>query len=351
MRQTRKVSYVAMHNGISAEEEGTVAAEPKETPAEEPKVMVQLKVEDKPTPVNDPQPKPAPKVLGEEAEIRRLVNKRRRKGLSKKEVGRLLQLRERANQRRLKMRERKENRDRWAKRLARAKETLQQQSTQKPAEVLQEANAEQSWNAKVPVTNKEPLKEATAEDTVKPPAKKPATAKSRKFPPLQVTHRDHRNGHTRGKSQDGELFLDLYKTRDAACVLCSACREMMSVRKFLKHAHRLCDPDEIVAVTMPQKLEMTSCQPDTEEKDLWAEYETRAQQYEEIYRAREQSRQAKALADRELKKQMAEQPPAEEESPTTENSHTRHSTRLRKRKQLHPMESYVFAGQDHPASG
>jgi hypothetical protein len=83
--------------------------------------------------------------------------------------------------------------------------------------------------------------------------------------PLSICHKDqHRSGY-RGRFQGGYLYLELYASKDAACVKCDICLEMMNLRKFLKHMHRQADPDQLILVSFPQKFELYNFEPTAEE--------------------------------------------------------------------------------------
>ncbi|ELU06756.1 hypothetical protein CAPTEDRAFT_193962 [Capitella teleta] len=334
LRGARKVSYAAMHNGSIDEDLDSSANSVDETPTSSPassaSVTVQLKVQQQQQRSLADSP--------DEMEIRRLVNKRKKRALSKREASRLLVLRERVKKRRNKQ---KENlRVRLNKAKLKAKVLHESQPADGPA-----ANGVEhgyaSWHAK--------LGAQSQRGTPKPKGHVTKTT-----PVLLVTHRDDRQGTHRGKAaQDGQLMLDLFLTKEAACIVCSACKERMSVKKFLKHAHRLSNPDELVAVAMPQKLQLTSGEPSSDEEALWAQYLARCQRFG-LRRDKEEQR-----------KRTPEKKPSCSDHPTSlsttplygspppsdvksspdsveDPSNKRQSTRLRRRKQMHPMESYVF---------
>ncbi len=112
------------------------------------------------------------------------------------------------------------------------------------------------------------------EPAVKVKEEKPKSdAKARDPVVLEIVHRDAtRSG--RGRWQEGVLRLDLYRDRDAGCVTCALCRETLPVRRFLKHMHPHGRADELVEVTLPQRLELKSGNQATpEELRRWDQFE------------------------------------------------------------------------------
>lgn len=187
-----------------------------------------------------------------------------------------------------------------------------------------------------------------------------------KSEPLELLHRDslHRNGQ-RGWLQDGDLFLHLYQAEDSPCIQCKTCNEFYSIKRFLKHMHRHNSPDELLEVELPQKMEMRQINPTDVQQALWDEYEKR------LNKIQEHAQHSQRKGEEESQKKPQESPDKDvskpkssmvkavnmeitlrnQEAATTQPSAisvgtastTRHSTRVRKRKLLHPMERYVYS--------
>ncbi|XP_013389843.1 uncharacterized protein LOC106158434 isoform X1 [Lingula anatina] len=176
---------------------------------------------------------------------------------------------------------------------------------------------------------------------------KPCTVAMEKQKPLEVVHRDavHRDDQ-RGRSQDGDLYLHLYKMKNSQCVQCTTCCEFFTVRLFKQHFHDPNDPDMIVQATVTQKLEMRSVNPTTEEEQKWENYTKRKRYFENQtetpggkHQEKEDSSIVRALK---FKIQHLDQLAAEGDQSKNKVS-TRHSTRERKKKQLYPMEKYTYS--------
>ncbi len=181
-------------------------------------------------------------------------------------------------------------------------------------------------------------------------------------PPLQVVHRDsiQRNGQ-RGRCQGGDLHLHLFKALDSPCVQCSTCLEKMSVRKFLKHLHHHSHRDELMDVSLPQRLELRDMPTPSEHLEtMWQEFEKRQKKFMEEQRKptrRKRTSKVKAKKNGRLTSprkvattETAGTPrlqPRRQEANNAAKS-TRHSSRIRKQKQLHPMEKYVYTENKRP---
>lgn len=258
---------------------------------------------------------------------------------------------------------------------------------------------------------------------------------------LEIVHRDATRS-SRGRWQDGILHMHLYKDRDANCVTCVMCNELLSVRRFMKHMHPHNRVDELLEITLPQRLELR--QPDSAtdlEKELWDKFQNLQKEYNkaaekqakgrnrrsqeslkeepEVYSETDKSKKSikvepeedkkpvkvepvetvekktnrsprtnglvsgsnarskdrsdsknavgKATPAKAIKsspsvlqsKQLTPSPLSKLEMPatispsdSTPDNNVRHSGRVRKRKQLHPCESYVFSsGRNLTANG
>ena len=129
--------------------------------------------------------------------------------------------------------------------------------------------------------SKMPRKSVSEDDDMKnSKTKSNQSGNDNEHKPLSICHKDnHRSGY-RGRFQGGYLFLELYVSRDAACVQCDICMEMMNLRKFLKHMHRQADPDQLIVVTFPQKFELYNFEPTSEEIEMWAEFERKQKKFD-----------------------------------------------------------------------
>ena len=176
---------------------------------------------------------------------------------------------------------------------------------------------------------------------------KPCMVELMKSAPLSVVHRDstHRDGR-RGQSQEGDLHLHLYQTRKAPCVYCSTCAEFFSIRNFLRHLHDPRNSDILLRVMIPQKLEARNSQLSAIEEEQWEEFKKRRQVFEspETPTSSSLAEEKKSPIVRSLEYEIKQR---NENSTETEediiSGRTRHSTRVRKRKQLHPIEKYVYS--------
>jgi hypothetical protein len=107
-----------------------------------------------------------------------------------------------------------------------------------------------------------------------------AAATTNEKQPLSICHKDSHRSGCRGRFQGGYLYLDLYVDRDAACVKCDICLDMLTLRHFAKHMHRQADPDQLVIVSFPQKFELYNFEPTTEEVSMWGEFERKMKRFD-----------------------------------------------------------------------
>ena len=171
--------------------------------------------------------------------------------------------------------------------------------------------------------NVEEHAEADVEETT-PPVEQ-------EMPAIVVHHRDNtsRTSQQRNRWQEGYLQLSLYSSKDSPCITCNTCRETFSVKKFIKHLHHQNKVDELCEVTLAQKLE-PKCPAPMLTWQIWEQFEKRQAQFEEI------AIREKQTLKLQRQEQQALNPPNQ-----------RLSGRVRKRKQLHPMESYVYAANQN----
>ena len=168
------------------------------------------------------------------------------------------------------------------------------------------------------------------------------------------------------------------------------------MRKFLKHLHHQNSVDELCMVTLPQKLELATLEPLPEQLKMWQQFESKRSEMDRTFeqnKANVSRAKAAAMVARRAsatpttsKQQTPRQAAAAkinkrtESTPATssmpfppstptaavpaggdvtpdnaaamparrDSSGTRQSTRVRKRKQLHPMESYVYSTYTSP---
>ena len=96
---------------------------------------------------------------------------------------------------------------------------------------------------------------------------------------LEIVHRDATRS-SRGRWQDGILHMHLYKDRDASCVTCVMCNELLSVKRFMKHMHPHNRVDELLEITLPQRLELRRPDHATDlEKELWDTFQKLQDEY------------------------------------------------------------------------
>lgn len=193
------------------------------------------------------------------------------------------------------------------------------------------------------------------------PALKPPSSKRRTV--LPVLHRSTQ----RSRAQHGKVYVHLHSSRDAHCVECGTCGEMLSVRAFVKHLHHSKNQSDLMTVTVANKLELDSEGDGSADLvQAWHAFTLKREQFEEgrahsgsVGRRRGSSisdahRKVMSTVDTSLLQQtspkvvitplrVSTELAASTATPTTPNTPAvRHSSRARKRKQLHPMESYVY---------
>ena len=96
---------------------------------------------------------------------------------------------------------------------------------------------------------------------------------------LEIVHRDATRS-SRGRWQDGILHMHLYKDRDVSCVTCVMCNELLSVKRFMKHMHPHNRVDELLKITLPQRLELRRPDHATDlEKELWDTFQKLQDEY------------------------------------------------------------------------
>lgn len=276
----------------------------------------------------------------EQLEIKKLRLKARKKRLTKQEKRRLKRLKERL--------QKKEHK---RKLLEKKKKLVERQRGTKGKKRLQESHAfikgnpEHCYAACPALKDKDP--QVVEEDL---PVKESGKA------PLAVVHRDnvHRGTGRVGRWQDGEVHLALYRNKDSACIQCMTCRDFYSVRHFLKHMHKQNNPDELLEVNLPQKFELRNPSPTDGETQDWQEFQTRRRLVELSPNDRNRKSpkadtesvstvtadKEDCEADKEVKVEIHVKSVKPKDM---DDSSTRHSTRVRKRKQLHPIESYVYS--------
>ena len=93
---------------------------------------------------------------------------------------------------------------------------------------------------------------------------------------LHIIHRDNcSKNNQRGRAQQGILHIRLQKQKKSACIECVMCREMFNVKNFMRHQHPLYRPDELLQVSLPQRLELSNPSPSTSESDQWIIFKNR----------------------------------------------------------------------------
>ncbi|CAH1784157.1 unnamed protein product, partial [Owenia fusiformis] len=189
--------------------------------------------------------------------------------------------------------------------------------------------------------------------------------------PLEIVHRDrtHKKDQ-RGMSQDGDIFLHLYKSKNAPCVQCRSCCSFFSLGKFVDHLHDPKNMDIILERKIPQRLELRSTDISELEMKQWEEFIKLRDGFEkksqEIKKQEMKNQEKKNLENKSEETQSQETPsegspdvasvaqklnfetklrdkPVRKKKEEPANQITRHSSRTRKIKKLHPIESYEFS--------
>lgn len=158
-----------------------------------------------------------------------------------------------------------------------------------------------------------------------------------------VIHRDVTcRVNRRRRSQIGELVIHLYTSNDSPCIRCSNCREMLSVQQFLKHMHWRRGSDKLVRVTIAQKLHLQSSSRTPDNLAAWDEFQKKRGRFEGMPEAHHTETTSSFVAHR---TPVATKEPSviEDTAKMVHHPSTRHSSRVSKRKLLHPVEKYVFA--------
>lgn len=123
---------------------------------------------------------------------------------------------------------------------------------------------------------------------------------------------------TRSRGQLGRLFVYKMEKKDSSCVQCETCGETLTLRKFAKHVHHQHSADELLDISVPLKIVLANGQPTSGELVKWKIFEEKSKELE------------------------SKTPPSPLPPSSSPPSSPRQSARNRKRKQLHPVESYVF---------
>jgi len=337
-------------------------------------------------------------VYPEELEIKKIRLKARKKKLTKQEKRRLKRLKERMQKKAMKQKMEKKR-----LRLLQRQKTSSGKGKRRLQEThayTKKVNPEHCYAACPAVKDEVESHQMENNEEIEVREVKEELVKEPVKAPLAVIHRDnvHRQGTARvGRWQDGEVYLSIYRNKDSACIQCLTCHDFYTVRRFLKHMHKQSNPDELLEVNLPQKFELRNPSPTDGETKDWQEFQTRRRLVELSPNERNRKAITKpadlntlslSLEKDSLEKKVAEAkveaepmttvdsgmllqepvtPVASEkavkveihlkadpqeskigsvlkvEQSPEENGLTRHSTRVRKRKQLHPIESYVYS--------
>ena len=433
--RNRKVNYAALNAGITADTDQDLASEPESDVISAPahagteSRRAAATASQHYSLTDDALPMPVDSHLGntkyaftEEAEIRRLKLKMKRRGLSEIEKRKLKQLKTRLGLKvaafRKKLDKLRKNNDQphaLANKSFRVKKALSDATASLASEVPATGGSEMLAGSRMNSLSEEPLVVKTKTNTktvevVHPAAQNlfsqlPASASTTSFPVktesdshyvtatvvsapvathsaaarpalkppvsrrrtvLPVLHRSNQ----RSRPQHGKLYTHLHTSRDAHCVECATCGEMMAVRAFVKHLHHPKNASDLLTVAVAHKLELGS---DAVEHTLaWNAFSAKREQFEQgRTRTTSGSRrrdsnasetQRKMTSPSETVRSVLQQATpkvvitplrvntaaalaacattAQTQTPSTPG--VRHSSRTRKRKQLHPMESYVY---------
>ena len=145
-------------------------------------------------------------------------------------------------------------------------------------------------------------------------------------------------------TQAGTVLLSAYCAQESVCVECSTCGKWLSVVDFLRHQHLTAagDTQQLLVTSQPHTLRLHSATPLPWETALWNEFQNKQQTFD--------GATVKHITDIDASVQPdtntnTNTPSVLITTPVTEcDTHTtRHSKRVRKRKQLHPIERYVFS--------
>ena len=79
---------------------------------------------------------------------------------------------------------------------------------------------------------------------------------------------------TRRRSQDGDLFVEMYRTVDSKCIRCCSCRKFVSIAEFLEHLHSR-RHDKMLIVLNPQKLFLRGLQKSTAQLVSWQDFKSK----------------------------------------------------------------------------
>lgn len=198
--------------------------------------------------------------------------------------------------------------------------------------------------------------------------KQPKRAKSVKNPKKKIVFPVLHRSSQRGRVQVGNLHFHLYKAKDSSCIQCATCSDFLSVKKFLKHLHHHNMVDELCTVTIPQKLEMAVLgEPSEEHVYWWGQFEKKRKLFEfspTMVKGTQKSNKT-SVNPKVIVHPVTQADHSETESISVNNNNkssvcqesstptsctsvsgTRHSQRVRKRKQLHPIESYVYTNKN-----
>jgi hypothetical protein len=159
------------------------------------------------------------------------------------------------------------------------------------------------------------------------------------FGPLSVVHRDSVNKNENRLSQSGRLYLHLFNDKSSKSIMCTNCDEYFTTETFLCHLHGG-ETNSLLDVEAKRTLDIQSAEPSEWEQTQWREFKAKCRKLEAETphdgekNGKNGNKIVKALQFELIKTQFDKVVP---------DPSVRQSTRVRKRKQLYPIEKYMFS--------
>ncbi|XP_041369107.1 uncharacterized protein LOC121383262 [Gigantopelta aegis] len=96
---------------------------------------------------------------------------------------------------------------------------------------------------------------------------------------LGVRHKDaNPSKNFPSVSQDGDIYLDLYKKKSSLSIRCCSCKKFFSLRNFMAHQHYPDDKNTLTTIAQPQLLEPRASKLSSKVRMLWMEFNKKKQQ-------------------------------------------------------------------------
>lgn len=163
------------------------------------------------------------------------------------------------------------------------------------------------------------------------------SVKSSRF--IAICHGDsHRKNGTRNNIQNGDLYFNLFDQKNSPCIRCSTCRKYLSVDGFLCHIHEHGSTGKTTATNPSQVLELRNGDMSRFVMKQWELFQKKKVLFDNN-QLREDGIDSAALkmAENEMNegiRLLCKQ---------QRNPSMRISSRVRKQKQLYPIENYAYA--------